>query len=102
MTDPGSELDLTEEDAKDLLDAALGDLARARKKLDARADNERGTATEEAALMIAMAQAGAALSIAARLEAGAGLGRDARKVIDGLNEAVGDLSVTGNRLRNRE
>jgi hypothetical protein len=98
MTDPGPRA-AADQPRRLLLDTASGHLSEARKLLAARPPGDHGTAGEEAALLIALAQAEATLSIAKQLRASAGLSKQARKVMDGLTVAVGDISRAAVALR---
>jgi hypothetical protein len=88
-----------EDQAEQLLADAERHLAQARGFLDARAPGDRRAAYEEAALLVALAQAEATLSIAGQLAGGLKLSRPANDAVKELGGGVYLLRQAVNALK---
>ena len=95
-----SEPAISEEESQQLLREALHHLDVAKNFMAARTLEGHGTANEQAALYIALAQAEGVLSIAGQLSGGGdGLGKRARQAIDGLTTAASELNGLVRKFR---
>lgn len=56
--------------------------------------------TENALILLGLAQTEALLSIAGQLANGVGLSAEAERALDGLSDAVGEIKALGSKLRN--